>query len=149
MEPGGSMPHSQGLSNNPNPESTQLLVLIPIYLRSILILSSHLRLDFSKGLFPVKIFKTLLPSSILATLPAHLYKKNNNNSVLQFDSDTSILFFLVHILHFWNILGATALGSKQVSHYNENLSYFLFFSSVFLFLASILSTVAMGRYAII
>ena len=34
-------------------KSTQFLVLIPIYLRSILILSSHLRVDLPKGLFPV------------------------------------------------------------------------------------------------
>ena len=46
------------------------------FLKSILILSSHLRLDLSKGLFPVglsvNIVKELLPSSILATSPAHL-----------------------------------------------------------------------------
>ena len=69
MEPGGSMQHSQGLSNNPYP--TQYLVLIPISLRPILILSSHVRLDLPKDLFPsgvpVKILKALLPSSILAT----------------------------------------------------------------------------------
>ena len=52
MEPGGSIPHSQGLSYNayPDPESTQFLVLIPISLRSILILFSHLRLGLPKGL---------------------------------------------------------------------------------------------------
>ena len=57
-------------------ETTQLLALIPISLRSILILSSHLRLGLPKGLFPVdvlvKILKALLPSSILATWPAYL-----------------------------------------------------------------------------
>ena len=36
------MLHSQGLSNNPYPEPTQFLVLLPIYLTCILILSSHL-----------------------------------------------------------------------------------------------------------
>ena len=45
-------------------------------LRSILIFSSHLRLGLPKGLFPsgesVKILKELLPSSFLATGPAHL-----------------------------------------------------------------------------
>ena len=50
--------------------------LIPISSRSIPILSSHLRLGLPKGLFPVglpvKIFKALLPSSTLATCPAHL-----------------------------------------------------------------------------
>ena len=71
MEPGGSMPHSQGLSKNSYlAESTQFPALIPIYSRSILILSSHLRLGLPKGLFPVglpvKILKALLPFSILA-----------------------------------------------------------------------------------
>jgi len=75
MEPGGSMPHSQGspiihtLSRiNPFP------AMIPISSRPILILSAHLRLGVAKGLFPVglpvKILKA--PSSILATCPAHL-----------------------------------------------------------------------------
>ena len=77
-EPGGSMSHSQGLSSNPSPEpkQTQFLVLIPISLRSILILSSHLHLGLPKGLFPadvpVKTLKAHLPSSILATWPAEL-----------------------------------------------------------------------------
>ena len=49
---------------------------IDTYVRFILILSSHLRLGLAKGLFPVylpvNILKALLPSSILATWPAHL-----------------------------------------------------------------------------
>ena len=65
--------HSQGLFWA---ESTQFLVLMPTYLRSILILSSHLRLGLPKGLFPVglpvKILKAVLPSSILVTWPTHL-----------------------------------------------------------------------------
>ena len=78
MEPGGSMPHSQGLSNNSYPEPNQpnYLQLIPISSRSILILSFHLCLGLPKGLFPVglpvKILKALLPFSILATCPAYL-----------------------------------------------------------------------------
>ena len=55
--------------NNPIP-------CIDIYLRSVLILSSHLSLGFPNDLFPVrkpaKILKVLPPSSILATRPAHL-----------------------------------------------------------------------------
>ena len=50
--------------------------MIPISLRSILILSSHLHLSLPKDLFPVglpaKILKALLSSSILTTLLAHL-----------------------------------------------------------------------------
>ena len=65
METGGSMPHSQRLSNNPIPKQNQpkFLVLTPISVRSILILSSHLCLGLPKGLFPavvpVKILKKL------------------------------------------------------------------------------------------
>ena len=75
VELGGSMPNSQGLSNNSYPEPNQPS-LIPISSRSILILSSHQRLGLPKGLFPVslpcKILKALLPSCILATCPVHL-----------------------------------------------------------------------------
>jgi hypothetical protein len=50
----------------------QLVVFVPV---AILILSSHLHLDISKGLFPVyvpvQILKALL-FSILTTWPAHL-----------------------------------------------------------------------------
>ena len=65
MEPGGSMLHSQGLSNNSYPEPNQLhsSYFTHIYLRSIRILSSYLRLGLSKGFFPadlpVKILKAL------------------------------------------------------------------------------------------
>jgi len=49
---------------------------MPISLRSILILFSHLGLGFPKDFFPigllVKILKALLPSYILATCSSHL-----------------------------------------------------------------------------
>ena len=66
------MPNSQGLPNNPYPdESIQSLVLKTISLRSIIILSPHLRLGFPRAIFLgglfVKIMKTHLPSSILTT----------------------------------------------------------------------------------
>ena len=71
MEPGGSMPQSQWLSDNPYPLRNNPIPRIEtISLRSILILSSHLRLGLPKGLFsvgsPGKMLKALLPSSILA-----------------------------------------------------------------------------------
>ena len=77
MEPEGSMPHSQGLSNNPYPERINPIPHIDMYfLTSILILSSHIRLSLPKGLFPVglptKILKTLVNYAILVTSPAHL-----------------------------------------------------------------------------
>ena len=70
------MPHSQGLNNpysGPKKHNSSYWYLF-LY-RSILILSSHLRLGLPKGRFParlpVKILKELLPSSIQATWPAH------------------------------------------------------------------------------
>jgi hypothetical protein len=66
------MPHHKGspiilILNGINP----IPVLIPISLRSILILSSYLRLGLPKGTFPiglpVNILKALLHSSIMAT----------------------------------------------------------------------------------
>ena len=72
VEPGGSMPHSQGLSYNPYPEQNKPnSSLVLILLRSILILSSHLRLSFPVGL-PIYFFKALLLYFILATCPAHI-----------------------------------------------------------------------------
>jgi hypothetical protein len=54
MEPGGSMPHSRVLSNNPCPELIHPnFPLIPISLRSILPLSFHINLGLAKALFSV------------------------------------------------------------------------------------------------
>ena len=78
MELGGSMPHSQGLSNNlPIPSQINPFPRIVTYfLNIILILSSHLHLGFPKGLFlvgfPVNILKDLLSYSFLTTRPVHL-----------------------------------------------------------------------------
>ena len=54
MEPGGSMPHSQGLSNNryPEPNEPNSFYLIPISLKSLLILSSHLLPGLPESHFP-------------------------------------------------------------------------------------------------
>ena len=78
-------------------ESTQLPALIPISSRSVLILSSHLRLGLPKGLFPVglqvKFMKALLSSSILvdrrsrvrlSALPYEFYA-DENYSILCMD----------------------------------------------------------------
>jgi hypothetical protein len=53
MEPEGSLPCSQEPSTGPCPEPDQSDLYHPILsLRSMLILSSHLRLGLSNGLFP-------------------------------------------------------------------------------------------------
>ena len=78
---GDSIPHSQGLSNNSIPILSRInqiprIDTYGISSRSILILSSHLRLGLPNGLFPVglpvQILKALLHSSILATYRVHL-----------------------------------------------------------------------------
>ena len=54
MKAGGSMPHLQGLSNNPYPQPNQSNSSYgSIYIRFILIFSSHLRLGLPKNLLPV------------------------------------------------------------------------------------------------
>ena len=69
METGSSMANSQQLSINSYPETNQSLLLAPISLRTILVLSSHLRLGLPKGLFLVRllvrILKAFLPSTTL------------------------------------------------------------------------------------
>ena len=85
METGSSMPHTQGLSNNPYPEPNQstrtiylkyLLVLTPIYFKYIVILFSHPPLGLPRGLFPVglpaNILKEHVTSSIVAICRAIL-----------------------------------------------------------------------------
>ena len=78
MEPESSLPYSQATAtipyrepNSPSPHNPFLLSW-----RSILILSSHLRLGLPNGLFPsgfpTKTLCTPLPSSIRAPCPAHL-----------------------------------------------------------------------------
>ena len=72
------MMHSQGLSNKSlsSAEKTRITELVPISLKLILTLSSHLRLGLPlKPLtcrFTCYILKALLASSILTILPVHL-----------------------------------------------------------------------------
>ena len=65
------MPHSLGLSNNSILSRINPITRIDTYPFKV-----HSNVGLPKGLFPVclpvKILKALLPSSILATCPAHL-----------------------------------------------------------------------------
>jgi hypothetical protein len=77
MEPEGSLPCSQEPSTGPYSESDQSNPYEPILsLRSILILSTHLRLGFPNGLFPSGIPTNILYAfpfaPIRATCPADL-----------------------------------------------------------------------------
>ena len=72
MKPGGSMPHSQRLSNNPYIQPNHPITRIDAYyfkIHSNIVLQSTPGIP--KGLFPagvpVTVLKALLPSFILAT----------------------------------------------------------------------------------
>jgi hypothetical protein len=65
MEPEGSLPCSQKPSTGPYPEPDESRPYHPVFLRSILILSTHLRLGLPSGLFPSGFPTNILYSVLL------------------------------------------------------------------------------------
>jgi hypothetical protein len=73
-EPAGSSPYSQESATGPYPEATgSSLHSQPVFIRSILIPSSRLRLGFPSGLFPsgfpTKTFYTFSPLPCMPHIP--------------------------------------------------------------------------------
>jgi hypothetical protein len=75
MEPEDALLSSQDPVTDPYPEPDRSSPWLPICLKSILILSTHLRLGLPSGLFPsgfpTNILYTFLFSPIRATCPVH------------------------------------------------------------------------------
>ena len=129
MELVGSMLHSQGFSITPYPEPKNSIPRNETYLRSILTLSSHLRLGLLSSLFPVylpvKIFEVLLLSSILAIRPTHLNPPDlitlnilGERYKLQSSSFWSLVTFLIVYFKHQNLFGEK-LGCTYVGNGGE------------------------------
>ena len=105
MEPEGSLPHSQASATCPCPGPAQSSphTHIPPPGRSILILSTHLRLGLPSGLFPsgfpTKTLYAPLSSPIRATCPAHLILLNFITRTILGDEYRSFSSSLCSLLH--------------------------------------------------
>ena len=141
---GGSMSHSQGFSNSSYPEPNQSICSywLPISLRPILILSSHLRLDLPVYLLPVDLLvKILFNQKRCFNIKLMMHKMEHQNNVsckfipwrccsqttakrrdLLWLTDHLDDLFLVHGFQVWKILKAIlitwvmkALASNKIN----------------------------------
>ena len=133
-----SMSHTQELSNNPCPEPNQpnSSYWYIFFLSYILILSSHLRLGFPKGLFPgvvpIKILRALLTYSFLARWSAHLSHLDVITLTMlgeRYSLWSSSLWSLLHPLFLYifgpNVRLRTLFSSTTMEHLFENSDLFM------------------------
>ena len=123
MVPEGSLPHSQVSATCPYPKPARYI--LPNSWRSIVILSSHLRLRLTSSLFPsgfpTKILYAFLLSPMRATCCAHLILHFIARTILgeQYRFFSSELYSFLHSPVASSLLGTNILLSNLFS---DNLS---------------------------
>ena len=102
MEPEGSLPHSQVPANSPYPEPARSSPYphIPTSWRSILTLSSHLRLGLPSGLFP-----SSFPTKTQYTWMGMYWSQNKTWTLIQMvlSSNPGEMCVQIFLLTDWNL----------------------------------------------